>query len=96
MLLPQLAAREAESKLVEAAKEVTAAKAAAGEWQARQTATQQQLAAREREASEQDAQIKVIFINLILDVCIAAGTQFKVACNSRVHACAHALYQVFI
>lgn len=52
MLLPQLAAREAESKLVEAAKEVTAAKAAAGEWQARQTATQQQLAAREREASE--------------------------------------------
>ena len=60
MLLLQLAAQEAEAKLVEIAKEVTAAKAAAGEWQARQTATQQQLAAREREASEQDAQIKVI------------------------------------
>ena len=57
-------AREAELKVAESAKEVIVARAAAGEWQARQMATQQQLAARERETSEKDAQIQVYRMRL--------------------------------
>ena len=54
-----MAAREAEAKLADAAQELLSARAAAGEWQARQTATQQLLTARDREFSELDSQNKV-------------------------------------
>ena len=57
--IAQLAVSEAEESLSKLAKELVTAKAAAGEWQAHQTATQQQLVARAREISEQDLQIKV-------------------------------------
>ncbi len=56
----QLAATEAEDGARQARAALAAAKADAGDWQARHAAAAQQLAARERECAEQDAQLKVV------------------------------------
>lgn len=52
--------REYEVKLSESARAELVARAAAGEWEARQVATLQHLAAREQEVEEHRARIKVL------------------------------------